>query len=142
MHLPIFAALLSAAFAIPVVASPLWDEAAIIKSIGHKVVAKKGGKDDGCMVTRYFFHQSPDVQVEFKCNRINIGWQQFKDPGSEQKDKTAAAIATRVAAVLSNGSGREVNEAMGGSIIRKRPTSTVLSVGGSCQFGMCLLTYQ
>lgn len=122
--------------------APLWDEAAVIKSIGHKVVVKKSEKDDGCTVTRYFFHQSPDALIEFKCNRVNVGWSQFNESGSAQKDKAAVAIATRAAAILSNGSGREVKEAMGGSVIKKRPTSSVLSISGSCQLGMCLLTYQ
>ena len=123
-------------------AVPLWNEPAVVKAVGKKVISKEKEKDGDCMVSRYFFRKSPDVALEFRCNRVNIAWDQFKEKEFEQKNKEAVALATRAAAALSKDSGKEVSEAAAGNVIRKRPLSSGLTVGGSCSLPSCLLTYR
>lgn len=122
-----------------------WSESAIVKAVGQKVVAKQTEKDDypaGCTVTRYFFRKSPDMALEFRCNRVNVAWEQFRDAGFEQKNKEATQLAQRAAAALSGGVGNEVLQANQGVVFKRHPVPSGLAVNGSCVLPTCLLTYK
>lgn len=121
-----------------------WNEEAIVKAVGEKVLTKEKDRDsgDGCMVTRYFFRKSPDMALEFRCNRVNVAWEQFRDAGFEQKNKTAMQLAQRAAAALSGGVGNEVLQANQGVVFKRHPVLSGLAVNGSCILPSCLLTYK
>ncbi|UGA39258.1 hypothetical protein JOS77_06740 [Chromobacterium haemolyticum] len=123
-------------------AGPLWDEAAIVKSVGVKAISKKYEQDGSCRLTRYHFKKAPDMVLEFRCNRVNVAWDQYPEKGYEQKNKETLLLASRAAATLLQESGKEVTEAIQGKVVRNRPLSSGLSVGGSCVLASCLLTYR
>lgn len=126
-------------------ATSKWDEAAIVKAVGQRVISKQKESDDyppGCTVTRYFFKKSPDAVLEFRCNRVNVAWDQFKEKGFEQKNKEVVALAIKAAAALSQGTGREVGDVAQGNVVKNRSLTSGLTVGGSCQMSSCLLTYR
>ncbi|MBX9298792.1 hypothetical protein K5M33_10065 [Chromobacterium vaccinii] len=138
LSLAVLALILSA----PLMAAPKWDEAAIVKAVGVKPLSKKAELDDGCNVKRYAFQKDPYVELEFKCNRVNVAWAQFPEKGFEKKNQTAIQLATRAAAALSQGSGREIDDALKGNVLRDRSLLSGLTVGGSCSSATCLLTYR
>jgi hypothetical protein len=141
--LPLFVACIALPFlSSPAMAAPTFDEASIVKSVGSKITHKRSELDDGCRVTRYFFQDEPRMVMEFRCNRVNVVWHQYSDKGFAAKNKTAAALAHKAAAALSNGDGREVADAMQGSTVRSRPTPSGLTVTGSCVLPSCMLTYR
>lgn len=127
-----------------VFAATPWNEAAIVKAVGQKAITKQKEQDsgDGCMVTRYFFRKSPDMALEFRCNRVNVAWEQFRDAGFEQKNKEATQLAQRAAAALSGGVGNEVIQAGQGVVFKRHPVPSGLAVNGSCVLPTCLLTYK
>jgi hypothetical protein len=123
-------------------AGPLPDESATVRAVGAKVTHKRSELDDGCRVTRYFFQEEPRVVMEFRCNRINVSWDQYADKGFEAKNRSAATLAQKAAVAVSLGNGREVADAMQENVIRNRPLPSGLTVGGSCVMRSCLLTYR
>lgn len=144
MRFTIFAAALALLAAGTASAATPWNEAAIVKAVGQRVVAKQKEQDsgDGCMVMRYFFRKSPDMALEFRCNRVNVAWEQFRDAGFEQKNKEATQLAQRAAAALSGGVGNEVLQANQGVVFKRHPVPSGLAVNGSCVMPTCLLTYK
>lgn len=140
---PFFVACIALPFlSLTAMAAPTFDEANIVKSVGAKVIIKKTENEDGCKIARYFFQDEPRMTMEFRCNRVNVVWHQYSDKGFTAKNKTAAALAQKAAAALSNGDGREVADAMQGSTVRSRPTPSGLTVTGSCVLPSCMLTYR
>lgn len=124
------------------IAAPKWDESAIVKAVGVNPLSKKAEQDGNCRLTRYYFKKEPDVALEFRCNRVNVAWDQYPEKGYELKNQSAAKLATRAAAALSKGNGQEVAEATQGRPIRDRAMPSGLMVGGSCSMASCLLTYR
>lgn len=120
------------------------DEAATVKAIGSPVIKKTQEEDaPGCNASRYKFGDKTfDMQLEFKCNRINVGWTIATEPEYQEKSKQASALAQRAVAVLTGGSGVEVERVVAGAVYDGRTFSNGLSVNGSCQMNSCLLTFK
>ncbi|OHX20420.1 hypothetical protein [Chromobacterium sphagni] len=134
-------AVLAFSLSSPLMAAPKWDEVAIIKAVGVKVMKKKIEQDGTCKMTSYTFKSLPDMVLEFRCNRVNVAWDRFPEKGYEKKNQEAAQLAKLAASALSQGSGKEVDDAMSGQVMKERSLLSGLTVGGSCSSASCLLTY-
>jgi hypothetical protein len=118
-----------------------WNETAVVKAVG-KPVSKKREMDLGCNVARYeFIKQSPELTLEFRCNRVNIYWERFKETGYEAQNQYAKDLAKKAAIALGGGVGSEIDKATNGMVFRKYTTWNGLAVNGSCSDISCLLTY-
>lgn len=116
-------------------------EKQLVKSIGERVLKKQTERDGNCTVTRYFFKQSPDMVLEFKCDRINVAWDQFNNPPQPAKNAEVAALAKRAAAALVGNNGAEVDRALAGHVFKGEDMGNGLKINGSCQTS-CLLSYR
>lgn len=120
------------------------DEATTVTAIGSPVLKKTQDEDSpGCNVTRYTFGDKTfDMKLEFKCNRINVGWIGSTEPQFEARSKKAVELAQRAVSVLSGGDGIEVERVLAGGKYDGRTYSNGLSVSGSCVMNSCLLTFK
>lgn len=120
------------------------DEAATVKAIGSPVLKKTQEEDSpGCNATRYTFGDKVfDMKLEFKCNRINVGWVGSTEPEDEARSKNSVELAQRAVSVLSGGNGIEVEKVLAGESYDGRTYSNGLSVSGSCVMNSCLLTFK
>lgn len=118
------------------------DQHELIQSLG-KPVEKKAEKVDGCNLTRYkFADKSTGVTVEFRCDRINVGWLNAPEPELAEIAKRNREIAVRAMASLSGGDGHEVEQAIQGEVFRGKSLLSSLVLSGSCVGDMCLLTFR
>lgn len=120
------------------------DEDATVKAIGSPVLKKTQEEDTpGCNTSRYKFGDKTfDMTLQFKCNRINVGWTVATEPEYEERSKQASALAQRAVAVLTGESGIEVERVLAGGKYDGRTFSNGLSVSGSCVMNSCLLTFK
>ncbi|AZD84744.1 hypothetical protein C4K14_1910 [Pseudomonas chlororaphis subsp. aureofaciens] len=120
------------------------DEDATVKAIGSPVLKKTQEEDTpGCNTSRYKFGDKTfDMTLQFKCNRINVGWTVATEPEYEERSKQTSALAQRAVAVLTGESGIEVERVLAGGKYDGRTFSNGLSVSGSCVMNSCLLTFK
>lgn len=126
-------------------AGPADTEQAVLAAMQQKPVKQQTLTDpgDACPKNRQvFFARSPDMVLEFRCGRVNLAWEQFRDAGMARKNQHAAELAKRAAAVLGGQAGREVDLAMAGQVFRSDALASGRRVNGSCQPPSCLLGYK
>lgn len=118
------------------------DQEDLLKVLG-KPVEKKVEKDDGCNLTRYkFLDKLLGVTVEFRCDRLNVGWVNTDAADVAEQVKRNRELATKAVAALSGGDGHEVAQAMGGEIFRGKSLLSNLELRGTCEGDFCLLTFR
>lgn len=136
------------ASAVPVLAlaaGPADTERAVLAAMQSKPIKQQTLTDpnDACPKNKQvFFARSPDMVLEFRCGKINLAWEQFRDAGMERKNQHAAELAKRAAAVLGGQGGREVDQAMAGQVYRGDTLASGRRAHGSCQPPSCLLGYK
>ncbi|PYB98135.1 hypothetical protein DMX09_25455 [Pseudomonas protegens] len=120
------------------------DEAIIVKAVGSPVLKRSQEVDSsGCKVSGYTFGDKTfSMKLEFKCDRINVGWTTAPEPEYEAKSKQASALAKKAVALLTGENGVEVDRVLVGGAYEGRTFSNGLSVSGSCVMNSCLLTFR
>lgn len=120
------------------------DEAAIVKAIDSPVLKKVQEEDSpGCMTTRYTFGEKVfDMKLEFKCDRINVGWTFSKEPNNTARSEHAIKLAQRAVVNLTQGTGVEVEKVLEGSVYKDRTSTNGLVLSGSCVINSCLLSFK
>ncbi|MEL7551970.1 hypothetical protein [Pseudomonas protegens] len=120
------------------------DEVVTVKSIDSPVLKQSQGEDSpGCKASGYTFGDKTfSMKLEFKCDRINVGWITATDPEYEVRSKQASALAQRAVALLTGENGVEVERVQAGGKYEGRTFSNGLSVSGSCVMNACTLTFR
>ncbi len=120
------------------------DEVATVKSIGSPVLKQSNEEDSpGCKVSGYTFGDKTfSMKLEFKCDRINVGWVTATEPEYEARSKQASALAQRAVVLLTGENGIEVERVQAGGKYEGRTFSNGLSVSGSCVMNFCRLTFR
>ncbi|MBC2660012.1 hypothetical protein H7A76_31670 [Pseudomonas sp. MSSRFD41] len=120
------------------------DEAATVKSIGSPVLKQSQEEDSpGCKASGYTFGDKTfSMKLEFKCDRVNVGWITATEPEYEARSKQASVLAQRAVALLTGENGAEVERVQAGGKYEGRTFSNGLSVKGSCAMNSCMLTFR
>jgi hypothetical protein len=120
------------------------DEATIVKAVGSPVLKRSQEEDSsGCKVSGYTFGDKTfSMKLEFKCDRINVGWTTAPEPEYEAKSKQATALAKQAVASLTGADGVEVERVLAGGRYEGRTFPNGISVSGLCIVDSCLLTFR
>lgn len=122
-------------------------EKSVLKAMQMKPVKTQVLTDefDSCKKNRqFFFSKNPDMVLEFRCNRVNVYWQKYKEAGFEKKNQQAAEQARKATVILGEQQGTEFDQAVNAAAVFKGiMLQNGRKLNGSCLSGSsCLLTYK
>lgn len=123
-------------------------EKSVLKAMQMKPVKTEvltDESDSRCKKDRqFFFSKGPDMVLEFRCNRVNVYWEKYKDAGFEKKNQQAAEQARKATVILGEQQGKEFDQAVNAAAVFKGiMLQNGRKLNGSCLSGSsCLLTYK
>lgn len=140
--------LLGVGFSTVVHATPTDEiEKSVLNAMKTKVVKTQVLTDDfdsQCKKNRqFFFSTTPDMVLEFRCNRVNVYWEKYKDAGFEKKNQQAVEQARKAVVILGEQQGKEFDQVIAGTVFKGTLLPNGRKLNGSCASGSsCILTYR
>ncbi len=118
-----------------------WPEHDIIQFLGKptKIIRQK---ERGCNEVFYQYDiHGPQVQIEFRCDHLNVAWILYKEPKFQKQDKQALALAESAIRRLTRTEAAEVALVNNGAKLEHYSVNDELEASGSCGLWQCLLTF-